>query len=192
MFFMRYRLHKLLSGPVGMMQVEQLDRGPTCLDNDLQVAYLCGQLTFTRLNEAIMVEGTVDTAVTVQCVRSLEDFSLCLSIPLKDVLFSLPHYFATDLPPDAQPEPERRVSDDGWIDLTETLREEIIMAIPINPISPKYAEAGDFLPEGLDESDRDWLTVKWSNAEQDRARPLVQARAHNDNHHAHTQNHDRE
>ena len=163
---MRYRLHKLLNRPVGSTQVEQLDHGPTKFDADLHVPYLRGTLTFTRLIDTIMVCGLVDTEVTVQCVRSLEDFGLCLPVVLDNLLYTL-----TGSPTD---EPDRQISDDGWLDLTETLREEIIMAIPINPINPKYAsedgsellaELGDNGDNGdAGENDRDWLTVKLSDA----------------------------
>ncbi len=152
---MRYRLHKLIGRPVGNTQVEYLDRGPTKFDDDLQVNYLRGTLTFIRLNNAIMVNGTVDTEITVRDVRTLEDFGLCMQVVLDDVVFSLPG----ELDP-ATDEPDRQISDDGWIDLTETIREEIIMAIPINPIDPtragaEAAEVTDVLHEN-----EDWLSVK--------------------------------
>lgn len=155
---MRYRLHKLIGGPVGKTHVEHLDRGPTKFDDDLQVNTLRGTLTFTRLNRAIMVSGDVETEVTVQDARTLEDFGLCLRVTLDDILFSLPGEFdpGTD-------EPDRQVSDDGWIDLTETIREEIIMAIPINPINPARAGAEDTLVSDVLQENDDWLSVKWNN-----------------------------
>jgi uncharacterized metal-binding protein YceD (DUF177 family) len=153
---MRFRLNKLLGAPVGTRQVEVLDRGRTWLDDELQVAYLRGELTFTRTNENILVEGTIDTATNVQCVRSLENFELPLSVTLDDVAFTLPGYPA--------PEPDRRMRDDGHIDLTETIREAIIMAIPINPISPEYQNT-DALDPLMNEDDSDWLTVRWANSD---------------------------
>lgn len=156
---MRYRLHKLLHGPVGGTQVERLERGPTKFDEDLRVPFLRSEFTFTRLNEAVLVRGTVDTQVPVRCVRSLEDFNLCIHLQLDDILFNLPHLPASAV------EPDRQISSDGWIDLTETLREEIIMAIPINPIHPKYAQADPTdLLAALGEDDRDWLTLNLSNS----------------------------
>jgi uncharacterized metal-binding protein YceD (DUF177 family) len=155
---MRYRLHKLIGGPVGKTHVEHLDRGPTKFDDDLQVNTLRGTLTFTRLNRAIMVSGDLETEVTVQDARTLEDFGLCLRVTLDDILFSPPGEF--DLATD---EPDRQVSDDGWIDLTETIREEIIMAIPINPINPARAGAEDALVSDVLQENDDWLSVKWNN-----------------------------
>jgi uncharacterized metal-binding protein YceD (DUF177 family) len=151
---MRFRLNKLLGAPVGTRQVEQLDRGRTWLDDDLQIAFLRGEITFTRTNENVLVEGTIETATDVQCVRFLETFELPLSITLDDVAFSLPGAPA--------PEPDRLIRDDGHIDLTETIREHIIMAIPINPICPEHQ-----IPENLAELasgvDSEWLTVKWAD-----------------------------
>ena len=152
---MRFRLNQLLGAPVGTRQIESLSRGRTWLDDELQVAYLRGEITFTRTNESILVEGTLYTATNVQCVRSLETFELPLSITFDDVVLSLPGFPA--------PEPDWRVREDGHIDLTETIRELIIMAIPINPISPKYQDPHE-LPELLgDEGESDWLTVRWAD-----------------------------
>ncbi|MCL6512102.1 MAG: DUF177 domain-containing protein [Anaerolineae bacterium] len=163
---MRYRLHKLLYGPVGSTQVEHLERGPTKFDDDLRVPYLRGAFEFVRLSDAVLLRGSLETEVPVQCVRSLEGFNLCLQISLDDILLGLPQY------PTSDADPARRISDDGWIDLSETLREEIIMAIPINPIHPKYAKASTAdLLDALGEDDRDWLTVNLSNPAQDSGEP---------------------
>lgn len=155
---MRYRLHKLIGRPVGNTHIEQLDRGPTKFDDDLQVNFLRGALTFTRLNSAIMVNGVLETEVHVQDARTLEGFGLCLRVPLDDLLYNLPDEFdpATD-------EPDRQISDDGWIDLTEAIREEIIMTIPINPINPAHAGADGTDVQGVLQENDDWLSVKWNN-----------------------------
>jgi uncharacterized metal-binding protein YceD (DUF177 family) len=150
---MRFRLNKLLGAPVGTRQYEQLDRGHTWLDDELQVHYLRGEITFTRTDDSVIVEGTIESEVTVQCVRSLEIFDLPLQITLDDAIFTLPAFHA--------PEPDRRIRDDGHIDLTATIRELIIMATPINPISPKFVDTGA-LTELVGEDDSDWLTVKWA------------------------------
>ncbi|GIV83408.1 MAG: hypothetical protein KatS3mg052_0415 [Candidatus Roseilinea sp.] len=157
---MRYWLHKLLYRPVGSTQIEHLERGPTKFDDDLQVPYLRGTLEFVRLSDVILLRGSVETEVAIQCARSLENFHLRLKVPLDDILLGLPQY------PHSDADPDRWISDDGWIDLTETLREEIIMAIPINPIHPKYAKASaaDLLG-ALDEDEQDWLTIHLSNSQ---------------------------
>lgn len=155
---MRVRLHKLVFGAVGAMQRERVDLGVTRFDDELTVDYLRGDLQFVRLNDSIMLEGTLDTEFPVQCVRSLEVFKLCRTVEMRDVFLSLPGSHTDD--------PLRQIDAECWIDLTETLREEIVMATPINPVSPNYADASDDqLPDGLDESDRSWLTIRWHNQE---------------------------
>ncbi|MCL4506791.1 MAG: DUF177 domain-containing protein [Chloroflexi bacterium] len=156
---MRFRLNRLLGAPIGARQYEQLDRGRTWFDDELQVAYLRGELTFTRTDESILVEGDIETATTVQCVRSLDLFEMPLSFSLDDVAFTLPGYSA--------PEPDRKIRDDGYIDLTDTIRELIIMAIPINPIHPRYLKS-EMLNELTDEDVSDWLTIKWADNDEGR------------------------
>ena len=161
---MRFRVHKLVSGPVGKTQHEALDLGPTRFDDDLQVTTLRGPLTFVRINDSILVGGHIKTTTIVQCVRSLEDFELPITIDFASVEFLLPTA-APGPTPDVAINDEnidRLISDDGWLDLAELLREEIVMAIPINPISPRYSRAESGLPDDLDlTAENDWLTVRW-------------------------------
>lgn len=162
----RYRLHKLVFEAVGATQIEQLNAGPTQFDQDLKARFVTGRLVFTRLNETVMLEGEFDTEVTVQCVRSLEDFQLCRTITLEETFFTLPNLVAED--------PTRQIDSDGWVDVTDTLREEILMSIPINPINPAYSGVDNgALPEGFTEEDREWLNIKWQNRESDNEQSLA-------------------
>ncbi len=164
---MRFRLHKLLFASIGKMQEEILDQGPFTFDDELSVSFIRGPITFTRLNDSILVNGAVDTSTTVQCVRSLDMFELPLNVSLEGLLFYLPN--SASVP---EEDADRVLSDDGWLDLTETLREEILMAIPINPISPAHAGDGIApLADELEEADRDWLTVRYSNGADVRSAP---------------------
>jgi|GEM_PF-1145078 len=168
---MRYRLNKLIYGPVGGVQIEWLDRGPTWFDagnagsvdgGELKVSYLRGEIAFTKTDENVLVAGTIETGMDVQCVRSLEFFNLPLEIVLDNVPYSLPDRITFS---ESEDEPDRRISSDSWIDLTEMLREEIILATPINPINPKYG--GDNptdLPNALAEGDDDWVHITWSDS----------------------------
>lgn len=153
---MRFRLNKLLGAPIGAQQFERLDRGRTWLDDDLQVNYLRGDLSFTRTNECILIEGDIESACDVQCVRSLEAFELPITIILEDVAFTLPGFTPV--------ESDRKIKDDGYIDLTETIRELAIMTIPINPIHPRFKDA-DSLTNLIDSTDTDWLSVKWADSD---------------------------
>lgn len=84
---------------------------------------------------------------------------MLIAIEFKGIAYALPGAQVDEVD-----EADRLVADDGWLDLTEMLREEIVMAIPINPISPRYSDTAlAALPDEvkLDDEDRDWLTVRW-------------------------------
>ncbi|MFN3704511.1 MAG: YceD family protein [Thermoflexales bacterium] len=154
---MRYRLHKLLYGPVGETQSATLDLGVTTFSDGLQVHFLRGEFHFTRINQGILVQGEVDTAITAQCTRSLDEFELPIHIKLEDLLFT-----TSSTPTDS---PNLRIGEDGWLDLTETLREEIILAIPINPIHPRFRNiSAQQLLHELGVADQDWLDIRLDSA----------------------------
>ncbi len=164
---MRYRLHKLIAASIGSRQIEELDRGPTWLDEELQVEYIRGKLIFTRTADRVLLEGTLASATTVQCGRSLELFVLPLTVPLDDVELVI-HGVMLPATEDISDKP--KIDKEYWVDLTETIREAIITSIPINPVSPKYLEStalAGLVANQLGDEDSDWLTIRWANEDHD-------------------------
>ena len=164
---MRYRLHKLIAASMGSRQIEKLDQGPTWLDDELQVAYISGTLTFTRMADRILLEGVLASATTLQCVRSLEMFELPLTSIIDDVELGI---HGVQLPPDVDSTNMPKIDKEYWVDLTEPIREAIITAIPINPVSPKYlnaAAAQALLAQQVADENSDWLTVRWATSDND-------------------------
>jgi hypothetical protein len=158
---MRFRVHKLIHAPVGAHQEETLERGVTWFDDTLRVDFIEGDFRFTRAQIGILAEGEFDTQTSVQCVRSLDLFDLPLRIQLEDVVFRLPGQLPID-----EDDETPQVDEAGWIDLTETLREHILLAIPINPISPQY-QNDDALKKLVDDENADWLTVRRADESKD-------------------------
>lgn len=97
------------------------------------------QMKARRLDELVLVEGSVSTAVRLQCCRCLQDFEQPL-----DISFSVT--FARELPSleDGQQqdaEIELQAEDLGLIsfegdeiDLTESIQEQVVMALPVKPL----------------------------------------------------------
>jgi uncharacterized protein len=87
---------------------------------DLKVEYVRGELNLTRTDRRILVKGSLQTSVEAECVRCLTPFQLMLNISLEEMLaFSSavdPIYF---------------VNDDGWLNLKGPLREQIVLAMPL-------------------------------------------------------------
>lgn len=155
---MRFRVTKLINATVGTRQSERLEQSETRFAGELRVDYLLGDITFTRTHIGIIVEGDIEAQTAVQCVRSLEWFDLPLSFALEDALFT-----PLNQAPIEQDD-DRIIGDDGMIDLTETLRQHIVLALPINPISPKYRDSAT-LSALVGDEDAEWLTVKWSGSD---------------------------
>ncbi len=153
---MRFRLHKLIADFVGAQQFEQIDRGEMWLDEDFRIAFLKCDLVFTRANDRILVEGVINTSAEVQCVRSLNLFYLPITTALDDVAFAIPGQLS------AIQEGLPRIDSELWVDVTEQIREAIVMALPINPISPEY-QSGPVLDTLIGDDEKEWLTIKWSN-----------------------------
>lgn len=161
---MRFRVSKLIHAPVGTRQAESFEADSVWLDDEIKAERFAAAFVMTRMNDSVMVEGRADCQVKVQCVRSLELFDLAISVSLEDVFFALPGHRLTENP--GEDDPLHRIGDDGYVDVTEVVREHVIMAIPINPISPAYqddqvAQANADAILGDDASD--WLTIRWAD-----------------------------
>jgi uncharacterized protein len=87
---------------------------------DLQVDFIRGTLRLTRTNRRILVKGVLQAAVDTECVRCLTPFQLALKFQLEE-LFAL----------SAAADPVYYVDDGGWLNLKQPLREQILLAMPI-------------------------------------------------------------
>jgi len=122
----RFKVSTLIRAEVGAQLTHTLDERACHLGHDVAVDYLRGQLQLTRTDHQLLVEGDVRTALSAECVRCLDTFHLPLRIRLEE-LFSL-------APGPHTPDPVYAVAADGTIDLTLPLREQILLAQPIQPI----------------------------------------------------------
>ncbi len=161
---MRFRVSKLLHAVVGASLTESFDADSVWLDDETRLDNATAALTFTRMNDSIMVEGRIEGAVKVQCARSLELFDFPIATELEDVFFALPRHRLTENP--LEDDELHHVTDDGFIDLTEPAREHVLMAIPIDPISPAFRDdqnAQANMEKLLGEDSADWLKINWSD-----------------------------
>ncbi len=93
---------------------------------DLHLAYIKGELDFTRVADGILAEGTLATSVETECARCTEPFYKATSIELEDII-SLPGAALTQEKP-------VRVTEDGWADLSPLIREYAWIELPVNPL----------------------------------------------------------
>ncbi len=115
----------LLKAPLGESRTLEIDTGPRVLE-DLEVDFLRGTVQVIRVEEGLVVEGTVESRLKLECVRCLDPFALPVSLHLSE-MFRMP---GTSPRPDAI----YAVSEDGELDLEPLIREHAWLAIPMKPL----------------------------------------------------------
>lgn len=123
---MRFNVSHLVKAPIGARDVIHLDLGPVTLGDDLVLHYLRGDISFTRTTDGLLAEGLLETALDSECTRCLAPFSSPLTIQLDDLTFALPQAPSRTS--------EYRIAENGWVNATLALREQVLLNIPLNAI----------------------------------------------------------
>lgn len=97
----------------------EIDEVNQALD-DLKLDFVRGNLRLTRVNRRILVKGSIHTAVDAECVRCLTPFQLDLYLRLEE-MFAL----------SSSADPTYFVNDNGWLNLKQPLREQVLLAMPM-------------------------------------------------------------
>ncbi|MBN2393659.1 MAG: DUF177 domain-containing protein [Anaerolineae bacterium] len=121
----KVNLFALIHAKPGAREAIVLETGSVVID-DLDIEYLKGTLHFTRVAYGILITGTLDAKVKIECIRCLTPFYESVVIELEDTI-SLPGA-------DLTPERPVRVAEDGWVDLSPLVRENTWVAVPVKPI----------------------------------------------------------
>ena len=118
---LKYNVSLLLKPEVGATLGLDVDEVHQTL-GDLKVDYVRGQLLLTRTTRGALARGQFSTKLEVECVRCLESFQLALIVPMEEMFtFS------------AASDPTYLI-DEGWLDLRQPLREQILLALPMHSL----------------------------------------------------------
>jgi len=136
----RFNVSSLAKARLGTSLTLNVDTGPQTLadgstartdnlvepDQVLVVDFLCGTIRVTRVTDGLLVQGTVESRLGLECVRCLEPLALPITLDLEET-FRLP---------EASPKANvpYTVSADGWLDLSPLLHEQGWLAIPMKPV----------------------------------------------------------
>jgi uncharacterized protein len=121
----RFDVSTLIQARLGTSLTLDVDVGPRRL-TDLEVDYLRGTVRVIRVQGGLLVQGTVESQLRLECVRCLELFVLPLSSELEETY----RLSAAG----SRPGESYVVGDDGWLDLTPVLREQAWVDIPMKPL----------------------------------------------------------
>ena len=94
---------------------------------DVVITRLDGVLRLTRTRQGIVLQGTLHSESSIECVRCLAEFSFPFIFEISD-LFVYPPPIPLD------PYNPYLVDEGGFIDLSPIIREEGILAIPIQAL----------------------------------------------------------
>jgi len=121
----RFDVSALINARLGTSSTLNVDTGPQSL-SDLEVEFFRGTIQVIRVQDSLLVQGTVESQLGLECVRCLEPFVLPITLELEET-FRLPGA-------SLRPEIVFAVSDDGGLDLTPLLREQSWLVIPMKPL----------------------------------------------------------
>ena len=122
---MRFNVSHLVKAPIGVRDVVHLDVGTLTLGDDLFLHHLRGDILLTGTTDGLLAEGQLDVSFDAECVCCLALFPLPLRVNLDDLTFTLPQASAEG--------DGFRISENGWLDTTQALCEQIMLSIPPYP-----------------------------------------------------------
>lgn len=136
-FMEKIEVKKLVLGDIGTSQKLQIAEAIGDLDfpDELEAETLNGQLKLIRLEDTILVTGEFSAEITLQCDRCLENFK-------KKIEFTLEREYEIN----RQKETEENLYVDKYllIDISEPIREELLMAIPMKNICKEDCKGIDY------------------------------------------------
>jgi uncharacterized protein len=121
----RFDVSALTKAYLGASLILNVDTGPQDL-TDLQASFFRGTLQVTRIQSGLLVQGTLQSQLGLECVRCLESFVLPIALELEET-FRLPGA-------SQRPDVLYGVNDAGWLDLAPLLREQSWLAIPMKSL----------------------------------------------------------
>lgn len=140
------KVSSLLMETIGSTRRVNVDLSRFSLDDDLTAVDVNSAIVLTRLNTGILAAGSVSGEVTLECVRCLNQFAYSFS-----ARFAEQFRQTTDIldgkgvtPPREEPEDDEgdselafEINDAHELDLTEMLRQWILLSIPMTPVCGK-------------------------------------------------------
>ncbi len=107
----------LLNGGPARSHDSELDIPAVCVSDDLKLSYLKGKLRLSRVKEGILVQAQFETALDDECCRCLSHIQHTTTLDLEE-LYSY----------HSKAETEFSINQDGILDLSPLLREEVLIA----------------------------------------------------------------
>ncbi len=122
---LRFNFGFLLEADYGTSRLIELDYPSIQLSDDVTLTPLQGSLTATRTTEGIYIQGELQSRISLECVRCLDEAIVPIEITLDELYYYPPHI---------TPPGEQSVGEDGLIDLAPLVRELSLLGLPMKAL----------------------------------------------------------
>ncbi len=133
---MRYNVAQLLKDETGQSRQYALHEDIRALDPGIvPLSALDGRIQMIRTADGILVTGTLRVSVELTCSRCAELFSTALQFKLEEEFRpTIDIVTGAALPLTVDDEPATQIDEHHIIDLTEVVRQDLLLAIPPSPV----------------------------------------------------------
>lgn len=133
---MQFNVSQLLKESSGQSRRYTLHEDIHALDPDIvPLTTLDGTIQMIRTGDGILVTGKLNTTVELNCSRCIEPFSMPLQFTLEEEFHpTIDIVTGASLPITPDDEEATRIDEHHMLDLSEVVRQDILLAIPPNPI----------------------------------------------------------
>ena len=129
---LRINVGFLLSQGAGYARTVSFDRPGTIRVDDFLITDLAGDLRLTRTPRGVLVQGMLQATTRLECVRCLTAFEFPYEVELSELFIPIERFNREEADPlDDEP---NIITEEGFIDLAPIVREEGILAIPIQAL----------------------------------------------------------
>ncbi len=133
---MKFNVSQLLKEQSGGIREHSLHEDISHLDPDIKpLSTLDGSVQLIRTADGILARGVLNTSVELACSRCLEPFSMPVRFVLEEEFYpTIDITTGASLPRLAEDEEATAIDDHHILDLTEVVRQDILLAISPYPV----------------------------------------------------------
>jgi len=124
---LRFNFGFLLEADLGTSRKIELDYPDIQIEEDVFLSPLTGAFTATRTSEGVYLSGVLTSAISVQCMRCLDEMMLPVTIQIDEL-----YYYPASTAPDK--DSSAFDGESGFIDLSPLVRELSLLEVPMRPI----------------------------------------------------------
>ncbi|MBN1643538.1 MAG: DUF177 domain-containing protein [Dehalococcoidales bacterium] len=128
---MQTNVAQLLKSPIG--SIRTLEVSSTLSYDDKQIP-VKGEITLTRTHRSILAQGTLTASVRMTCSRCLKPFGSKIRLNVQEEYFPTIDIVTGEKMSSPEEEGSFTIDEHHVLDLTEAIRQYIVMALPMKPL----------------------------------------------------------